>query len=69
MTNNSEYPQWFHQLWIDDVKCVACGKRITAWTEYFRAVWNPDGLDEQGYNVCVNCRKKCTNPPKPIKQL
>jgi hypothetical protein len=47
-----------------DEMCKLCRHKIPKCTFYFRAVHDPDGRDEFGYDVCVMCKKE-TDDPNP----
>lgn len=62
--------QWMQQISPKWKKCARCHTGIEPFTLYFRAVAEPDGLDETGYDMCAKCqkeyesaRKKTGNPP------
>lgn len=60
--------EWMMQVNFKREKCRLCGKDIPANTLYLRAVHEPDGVDQYGYDACNRCASQSVEPP-PVVQL
>jgi len=61
--------QWMQQKSTGHERCARCQGKIPGMDLYHRATFDPDGVDEFGYDVCDHCRRLLPlNGPPPAKE-
>ena len=56
--------EWYQQLSPVTERCDVCRAILKPGAKYWRAVHEPDGHDEYGYNACERCKHKLPNEPE-----